>query len=217
MPFDHRDFPGGASPPQREPAINLPPVTLALIVFMLVLHGLREFLSEQLDATLVYTFSVVPARFTGNTDADLESLIIAPLTHMMLHADWMHVGINAATLAAFGSPVERVVGTWRYLLLFVVTGLAGAALHVAFYPSDISPMLGASGAISGMFGALLVILRASGRLSAMVPFTVLWLALQIGMGLFMTTPGGDTIAWAGHIGGFLAGLVLLMPVLRMRF
>ena len=215
MPFDHRDFPG-APPPQREPAINVPPATLALIVFMLVLHGLRQFLSDQLDATLVYTFSVVPARFTGHTEADPESLILAPLTHMVLHADWLHVGINAATLAAFGSPVERVLGAVRYLLLFVVTGLIGAALHVALYASDLSPMLGASGAISGMFGALLIILRASGRLTAMLPFTLLWLALQVGLGLFTTTPGGDTIAWAGHIGGFLAGLVLLVPIMRLR-
>jgi membrane associated rhomboid family serine protease len=215
MPFDHREFPG-APPPQREPAINVPPVTLALIVFMLVLHGLREFLSEQLDATLVYTFAVVPARFTGYAEADLESLIIAPFTHMVLHADWLHVGVNVATLLAFGSPVERVLGAWRYLLLFVVTGLVGAAAHVAIYASDTSPMLGASGAISGMFGALLIILRATGQLKAMVPFTVLWLALQIGIGLFTTTPGGDTIAWAGHIGGFLAGLVLLVPMLRLR-
>ena len=215
MPFDHRDFPG-AAPPQREPAINVPPVTLALIVFMLVLHGLRQFLSDNLDASLVYTFSVVPARFTGHAEADIETVVLAPLTHMVLHADWLHVGINVATLAAFGSPVERVLGAWRYLLLFVVTGLIGAALHVVLYASDISPMLGASGAISGLFGALLIILRAAGRLTAMVPFTILWLALQIGMGLFMTTPGGDTIAWAGHIGGFVAGLVLLIPILRLR-
>lgn len=215
MPFDHRDFPG-APPPQREPAINVPPVTLALIVFMLVLHGLRQFLSDQLDTTLVYTFSVVPARFTGRADADIESLILAPFTHMLLHADWLHVGINCLTLAAFGSPVERVLGTWRYLLLFVVCGLIGAALHVAFYASDVSPMLGASGAISGMFGALLIILRASGRMTAMVPFTILWLGLQVGTGLFMTTPGGDAIAWAGHVGGFIAGLVLFVPIMRLR-
>lgn len=214
MPFDHRDFPD--APPRREPAINLPPITLGLIVFMLVLHGLRQFLSDQLDDSLVFTFSVIPARFTGAVPSDLESLILAPFTHMVLHADWLHVGVNVATLAAFGSPVERLLGTWRYLLLFVLAGLAGAALHVAFYPADTSAMLGASGAISGLFGALLIVLRASGRLTAMVPFTVLWLALQVGMGLFTTTPGGDTIAWAGHIGGFVAGLALFIPIARLR-
>ena len=216
MPFDHRDFPD-APPPPREPAINLPPVTLALIVFLLVLHGLRQFLSEPLDEALVFTFSVIPGRFTGAVPSDLESLVLAPFTHMVLHADWLHVGVNAATLAAFGSPVERLLGGWRYLLLFVVTGLIGAALHVAIYASDLSPMLGASGAISGMFGALLVILRASGRMTAMVPFTILWLGLQVGLGLFTMTPGGDAIAWAGHVGGFLAGLALLVPVSRLRF
>ncbi|MBX3497840.1 MAG: rhomboid family intramembrane serine protease [Alphaproteobacteria bacterium] len=214
MPFDHRDFPG--APPPREPAINLPPVTLALIVFMLVLHGLRQLLSDKLDTELIFTFSMIPARFTGAVPTDIESVVLAPLTHMVLHADWLHVGVNVATLAAFGSPVERLLGTWRYVLLFVLAGLIGAALHVAFYPADISPMLGASGAISGLFGALLIVLRAAGRLTAMVPFTILWLALQVGLGLFTTTPSGDTIAWAGHIGGFLAGLLLFVPISRLR-
>lgn len=214
MPFDNRDFPD-APPPQREPAINVPPVTLALIVFMLVLHGLREFISDQLDEALVVTFSVIPARFTGAIPSDIESLVFAPLTHMVLHADWLHVGINVATLAAFGSPVERLLGGWRYILLFVVCGLAGAALHVAIYPGDTAAMLGASGAISGLFGALLVVLRNTGRLTAMVPFTILWLALQVGTGLFTTTPSGDAIAWAGHIGGFVAGLVLFLPIARL--
>jgi membrane associated rhomboid family serine protease len=215
MPFDHRDFPD-APPPQREPAINVPPVTLGLIVFMLGLHGLRQFIPTQLDEELVFTFSMIPARFTGSVPSDPESLFLAPLTHMVLHADWLHVGINVATLAAFGSPVERLLGAWRYLLLFVIAGLAGAALHVAFYPDDQSAMLGASGAISGLFGALLVVLRSTGRLTAMVPFTILWLALQVGVGLFTTTPSGDAIAWAGHIGGFVAGLLLFIPIARLR-
>jgi membrane associated rhomboid family serine protease len=77
-------------------------------------------------------------------------------------------------------------------------------------------MLGASGAISGLFGALLIVLRHTGRLTAMVPFTILWLALQVGMGLFTTTPAGDAIAWAGHIGGFVAGLLLFLPIARFR-
>src|SRR5690242_15700329 len=105
MPFDNRDFPE-APPPPREPAINVPPITLGLIVFMLVLHGLRQFLSDELDAKLLFTFSMIPARFTSPVDSNIESLVLAPFTHMLLHADWMHVGINAATLAAFGSPVE---------------------------------------------------------------------------------------------------------------
>jgi membrane associated rhomboid family serine protease len=67
-----------------------------------------------------------------------------------------------------------------------------------------------------LFGALLLVLRATGRLTAMVPFTVLWLALQVGIGLFTTTPSGDAIAWAGHIGGFVAGLALFAPIARLR-
>lgn len=213
MPFDQRDQP----PPRGEPAINLPPMTLGLIVVLLVIHLLRQTLSVETDESLILAFSVVPARYFGDAAADGLSLLLAPLAHMFLHADWAHVGLNAATLAAFGAPVERFLGSARYLAFYLITGLAGAALHAAIYPDSIDPMLGASGAISGLFGGLLLLMRERGRMNALIPFAILWVVLQVGLGFFGSTAGGDRIAWAGHVGGFVAGLLLIRPLAGWRW
>lgn len=213
MPFDQRDQP----PPRGEPAINLPPITLGLIVILLVLHLLRQTLSAETDDSLILFFSVVPARYFGDAPADELSLLLAPLAHMFLHADWAHVGINAATLAAFGAPVERFLGGSRYIIFYLVTGIAGALLHALIYPTSMDPMLGASGAISGLFGGLLLLMRERGRMNALIPFAILWIVMQVGLGFFGTTAGGDQIAWAGHVGGFIAGLLLVRPFAGWRW
>jgi len=213
VPFDQRDYP----PPRSEPAINLPPLTLGLIVVLLVLHLLRQFLSSETDDALVLYFSVIPARYFGEAPVDELSWLLAPLAHMFLHADWAHVAINAATLAAFGAPLERFLGGPRYLAFYLATGLAGAVLHAVIYSTSMDPMLGASGAISGLFGGLLLMMRERGRMSALVPFAILWIVLQLGLGFFGSTEGGDRIAWAGHVGGFVAGLLLVRAFAGWRW
>jgi membrane associated rhomboid family serine protease len=213
VPFDQRDYPSS----RKEPAINLPPLTLGLIVVLLVLHLLRQTLPVEEDNALILYFSVIPARYFGDAPADGVSLLLAPVAHMFLHADWMHVAINAATLAAFGAPVERLLGSGRYLLFYLVTGMAGALLHAVIYPDSIDPMLGASGAISGLFGGLLLFMRERGRMTTLLPFAILWVVLQLGLGLFGTTGSGDRIAWAGHVGGFIAGLFLIRPFAGWRW
>jgi len=213
VPFDQRDYP----PPRSEPAINMPPLTLGLIVVLLVLHLLRQALSAETDEALITFFSLFPARYLGDAPADDLSLALAPVAHMFLHADWAHVGINAATLAAFGAPVERFLGGGRYLVFYLITGLAGAALHAAIYPDSMDPMLGASGAISGLFGGLLLMMRQRGNMNALVPFAILWIVMQVGLGFFGSTAGGDRIAWAGHVGGFIAGLLLIRPFAGWRW
>lgn len=213
MPFDQRNHP----PSRGEPAINIPPLTLGLIVLLLVLHLLRQTLSEETDTSLILFFSMIPARYLGDAPADSLSLLLAPIVHMFLHADWAHVGINAATLAAFGAPVERFLGGRRYLLFYLVTGLAGTLFHMAIYSDSTDPMLGASGAISGLFGGLLLLMRARGNMTSLLPFAVLWVVMQLGLGFFGATPNGDRIAWAAHVGGFVAGLLLIRPFAGWRW
>jgi membrane associated rhomboid family serine protease len=213
MPFDQGHHP----PPRREPAINVPPLTLGLVVLMLVLHLLRQTLSAETDTDLVMQFAMIPARYFGDMPADTASLLLAPVVHMFLHADWTHVGLNAVTLVAFGAPVERFLGGRRYLVFYLATGLAGTLLHMALYPDSTDPMLGASGAISGLFGGLLLMMRARGNLTSLVPFAILWVVMQLGLGFFGTTPSGDRIAWAAHVGGFVAGLLLFRPFAGWRW
>lgn len=213
MPFDQRDYP----PPRSEPAINIPPLTLGLVVVMLVLHLLRQTLSVEADESLVLYFSLVPARYLGEAPADGLSYLLAPLSHLFLHSDWAHVATTAVMLVAFGAPVERFLGGGRYIPFYLATGLAGAALHAAFYPTSMAPLLGASGAISGLFGGLLLLMRQRGRLSALAPYAILWVVLQVGFGFFASDAGGDRVAWGGHVGGFIAGLLLIRPFAGWRW
>lgn len=145
----------------------------------------------------------------------------APLTSMFMHGSWMHLLGNMWFLHIFGNNVEDVLGRGRYLFFYIVCGLAAAAAQLATGPSSPIPMVGASGAIGGVMGAY-VMLYPHARIHTFafiffleVPaFLMLgyWFLLQL---LGNAAASGDTggVAFAAHIGGFLAGL-LLTPFLK---
>jgi membrane associated rhomboid family serine protease len=84
-------------------------------------------------------------------------------------------------------------------------------IHVLFFPGSPDPVVGASGAISGVFGGVLMAMRQAGRLSSLLPVAGIWIALNVFFGVFGGTPGGggEPVAWTAHIGGFVYGLVAL--------
>ncbi|GGC71629.1 rhomboid family intramembrane serine protease [Chelatococcus reniformis] len=155
------------------------------------------------------------------------------LTYALLHASWTHVLLNSAWLLAFGSPVARRFGTARFLAFFAVSAVAGALAHAIGHGMDVTPMVGASGAISGcmaaaarfifqrgvmLFGAererihqaraqpLLVLLKDRRALL----FMLSWFGINLLFGLAAGPLGitDSAIAWQAHIGGFVAGLLL---------
>ena len=155
------------------------------------------------------------------------------LSHAFLHADWLHLAVNSFWMLAFGSVLARRLGTLRFLAMSAVCAVAGAALYLAMHWQGYVILIGASGAISGqMAGAVRFIfsrpsnlLQASRmrpehmRADSLVevfrnPRAVLFLAVWVGINLFFglnseLLPGVDSgIAWEGHLGGFLAGLLL---------
>jgi membrane associated rhomboid family serine protease len=115
------------------------------------------------------------------------------------------------TLAAFGAPVERLLGVRRFILFYLSAGVVAGFIHVMFFPNSADPVVGASGAISGVFGAVLMAMRQAGRLSSLLPVAGIWIALNVFFGIFGGTPGsgGEPVAWTAHIGGFVYGLVAL--------
>jgi len=209
MPFDNDKRPG----PERgqgERAINLPPTILWLIVINLAIQGLRELLSDSADQGLVLQFGLIPATYTAE-NGDLLSMIASPFTYQFLHGGWVHVGVNMLSLAAFGAPVERILGPRRFVAFYLSAGIVAGLVHVLFFLDSTDPVVGASGAISGVFGAVLMLLRSSGRLSSLLPVAGIWIALNIFFGYFGATPGagGEPVAWLAHIGGFVYGLVAI--------
>jgi len=194
-------------PAGREPMFNLPPMTAALIVTNLAVELVRMLLSEQQDLELIFRFGFVPVLYGHPGGPDAESLL-APLTYQFLHGGWLHVGLNMVSLAAFGSGVERLFGPYRYLAYYLVCGVIAIAVHYFVFPTSQMPVIGASGAVSGVFGGVLILLwrRGSGSLWVMGG---LWIAMTVIFGIEPITGTAEgPIAWQAHIGGFIAGLAL---------
>ena len=210
MPFDQerRPGPGGGT---HERAINLPPAILWLIVINVAVQAVRLLLSDAVDDKLILQFGLVPANYTADTGVGWLSLIGAPIAYQFLHGGWVHVGVNMLSLAAFGAPVERILGPRRFVLFYLSAGIVAGVVHVLIYADSVDPVVGASGAVSGVFGAVLILMRRSGSLTSLLPVAGVWIALNIFFGVFGGTPGADgqPVAWAAHIAGFVYGLAAI--------
>jgi membrane associated rhomboid family serine protease len=152
--------------------------------------------------------------------------LLTPLSSMFLHGGWAHLLGNCMFLWVFGNNVEDSMGRLRFLLFYVLCGLAAAAAQVAIYPSSPIPMVGASGAISGVLGGylllypkvrvrvlfILVIFIQVVRVPAFVVL-LLWIGYQVLMSLpelmAVDPEASSGVAVFAHIGGFVAGLVLV--------
>jgi membrane associated rhomboid family serine protease len=171
--------------------------------------------------------ALVPAQLLADPRGNLYTLI----THMFLHASVSHVAGNMLFLWIFGDNVEDALGHARYLLFYLVCGLAAAMAQVAVTPHSTVPMVGASGAISGVLAAYVVLYPRS-PITVLNPIPILWLFWGLFIWLpawvviigwfgvqlwnaFRPSAGGSGVAFVAHVGGFLAGL-LLLPLLRKR-
>lgn len=210
MPFDNvrRQGPGRGA---HERAINLPPALLWLILINVAVHLLRQTLSEPVDQELVMQLGLVPANYTAEPGGAWWSLLLAPVTYQFLHGGWVHLGVNMITLAAFGAPVERLLGVRRFVLFYLSAGIVSGFIHVLFFSDSVDPVIGASGSISGVFGGVLMALWQAGRMPSLLPVAGMWIALNVFFGIFGGTPGsgGEPVAWTAHIGGFIYGLAVL--------
>jgi membrane associated rhomboid family serine protease len=148
-------------------------------------------------------------------------------TSMFLHSGWLHIGGNMLFLWIFGNNIEDVLGHVRYLLLYLLSGVAAAMGQALSDPSSTLPMLGASGAIAGVLGAylllypyanvhVLVLIIIILRIITVPAWIILglWFGAQLLSGLISKAGGGGVAFWA-HVGGFLAGIVLLL-IMRPR-
>lgn len=213
--------------PRREPVFNIPPVVLAAIAICVGVHLVRVYLlSADQDLDLLIRTAFVPIRYSGAFDLDIYAFT-SPVTYAFLHGGFAHLAVNMVWLAAFGSPLANRLGALRFSLFWVVTGIAAVALHFVLHHLDQAPLVGASGAISGMMGAAarfgFRMDRSQGRAAflgeplpisvvlrsrSVVTFLGAWMIVNLITGLVGFTPGVDSpIAWEAHVGGFLAGFL----------
>jgi membrane associated rhomboid family serine protease len=215
FPIGDDDVHGGG----RTPLITWGLILLNVLAWMLELgQG-----SERALQSFVQAWGVVPREYTTGTD--LPPGIPAPfwittLTSMFLHGGWMHLGGNMLYLWIFGDNLEKVMGHLRFLLFYLICGIAAAAAHILFNPSSVVPTVGASGAISGVLGGYLLLFPRNrvrvltrGGVAHVPALLVLgfWIFIQFinGVGSVVNTPETGGVAYLAHIGGFVAGLVLV--------
>jgi membrane associated rhomboid family serine protease len=218
------------------PTLRFPLVTISLLVSLaaswLFVQGAG--FSEPVLAASVCNLGLVPGEITGLAPlgsgidlggglaciVDNEAInVLTPVTSMFLHGGWGHLLGNALFLWVFGNNVEDSMGRIRYLVFYLLCGLAAAAAQVAFSPESPVPMVGASGAISGVLGGYLVlyprvrvnilfIIFIFIRVIKLPAYLVLlwWIGLQL-LNAFSGMETGVAV-WA-HIGGFVAGLLFV--------
>lgn len=202
----------GADQHPHPPLINLPPATKVLLGMMVAVHLVIVFALSVSQQEWVYMhLGFVPGRFTGEAPFDIWAGL-SLVTHMFVHGGWLHLAMNGVMLAAFGAGIERWMGARRMVLFFLLTGLCGAACHFVLNAHSVFPVVGASGGLSGLFAAAIVMInRGRGDIGGrfgMIPFVILWIGISIAFGM-IGSPDGSPIAWAAHVGGFVGGFALL--------
>ena len=214
------------NPSRTYPFVNITLILANIAVFIYQL-GLEATLSEKAFAAFFLPYSTVPVRFpsflAGHTG--FEAAFLPLLTSMFLHFGWLHLAGNMLFLWIFGDNVEDFFGHFTYLLFYLVCGIGAGLLHVLFNLHSAIPAIGASGAISGVMGAYLLLYPRARILTLVLIFPIpipaviflgLWYVLQFLAGL--STIGvkvtGGVAVWA-HIGGFLLGM-LLTAMVRKR-
>ena len=214
--------------PSREPFLNAPPTVLWLIGLLLISHAARVFLPGNLPDDILVEYALTPARYaaafarSGSPEGVL-GLLVPFISYMFLHGDFTHVGINSLWLLVFGPIVARRLGTLRFLLFFLLCGIAAAFVHLSVYWGSPMQVVGASGAVSGLMAAGMRILY--GRLYAdpgelapifskpILGFSAVWIIANVVTGILRIGTSDDLtlIAWVAHLGGFFAGLVMIGP------
>ncbi|MFP4097859.1 MAG: rhomboid family intramembrane serine protease [Alphaproteobacteria bacterium] len=196
----------------KTPFINwhrIPPFSRTATIAFLIVYLYTAFLidkSARLD--LFLNFGFVPAYYSGTLEWSWKALI-APFSTALLHANWLHLLTNCVMMLAMGVFFERQFGTRVTIIFFIVSLMCGNLMYFVLSPAKISPVVGASGAISGLFGGFLMTMNINGMAGTRaqrrgpLPIILLWLSIMIGIGLIST----DT-AWQSHLGGFLGGLGL---------
>jgi len=206
---------------RREPILNLPPATEALVLVLVIIHLVRMVLPVAADEWLLEHAALVPAFLTGQDGASIPLALPTLITFAFLHGGWGHLIINTVTLAAFGTAMERVMGRNRMVVFFLATSIIAGLSQVATAPRELVVIVGASGGISGLFGGVLHLMRSmegrrktfDRRLLLLAGIFILMSVLGGNLGL----PGtrGAVVAVMAHVGGFVSGL-LLFPLMSIK-
>jgi membrane associated rhomboid family serine protease len=214
------------------PKIHMPSATTALVAACSLVFLWQIGLPHRPAERAIYSYGMIPAVVFGSAELPARLQVVpswlTPITYQFLHAGLLHLLGNMLYLWVFGRSVESVLGFSRYLVLYLVSGIIAALTQAFMNPTGDVPMIGASGAIAGVLGAYFI-LKPRGNVVVLIwififvrlvslPAVILlslWFLLQFASGL-SATPGEPGVAFWAHVGGFLAGVCLVVLVRPRR-
>ena len=213
------------NPTRTFPYVTVGIIALNVLVFLTEPHFGRG--GSLQVAEYFYRWGLVPWEITHGRQLDLtgclqacftdKNVYLALLTSMFVHAGPLHLAGNMLFLWVFGN-IEDILGRGRYLIFYLLCGAIAGLIHVTLNASSVYPTVGASGAIAGVLGAYLVLFPRARVLTiaffVVVPLPAvfvlgLWFVLQLFTGASQQIGGGG-VAWGAHVGGFVAGAILVL-------
>lgn len=209
------------------PAVNVPAIVAAVVAVLVAMHVGLWFLGEDWQVWSLYALALIPARFTtADYPMPWGAQYWSLATYMLLHGSWTHLVLNCVWLLIFGTPAARYLGNARFLLLALVSGVAGGLCSLVLHWGQNTIIVGASGGVMGLMGAAIPLMYSErlphggwrpARLSELLRnrqalvFTAVVLAITLFSGGAGWTgnsfPAEGSIAWEAHIGGFIAGII----------
>ncbi len=207
------------------PRYSFPYVTIAIIIINTAVFIYEMSLGYRGMSRFIYSVAAIPYEVVNFVDIGPRAVVMPPFTlftSIFVHGGFFHLAGNMLFLWIFGDNVEDRMGHFRFIVFYLLTGLLASGAHVLVSPDSTAPMIGASGAIAGVLGAYFILFPRANvktliflfvfvsivRIPA-VFFLGIWFLFQI-----LSSGSGGGIAWYAHIGGFLAGAVLIKFFVR---
>ena len=203
------------------PALGKPLLVITIIVICIIIWFWQSGLSYQDNNTVIINFGLTPKVFLSGPLLSFFTLF----TSMFMHGGFMHLAGNMLYLWIFGDNIEGALGHFRFVIFYFLCGTAAAFTQILSAPDSTIPMIGASGAVSGVLGAYLIFyprarIRTFVFLGIFITFLRLPAVLLLGFWILgqvisavISNPGSPGVAWFAHLGGFFMGM-LLAPLLK---
>ncbi|HIE64576.1 MAG: rhomboid family intramembrane serine protease [Nitrospira sp.] len=215
---------------------DLPTRTFPLVTILIISINIFVFLYEislgEYSEQFILTFGAIPFKLTHifpllTRGEPISPIFKSMITSMFLHGGFWHVGGNMLYLWIFGNNIEDEMGHLRFIFFYLLCGVIAVYSHAAFDPMSQVPMIGASGAVSGVLGAYLIRFPGAKILTLVplgffvhmirIPAIIVlgfWIVAQLANGMF--SPQGGGVAWFAHVGGFIAGMLLIYKFSKRR-
>lgn len=211
------------------PTIRTPYVTISLLVLNTVIFLFMVMQGSRAFTLMTFQYGFIPYELINTTELTPQipaSIYLTPFTSMFMHGGFMHLIGNMLVLWIYGNNIEDYFGPVKFIIFYLLSGLAAIGLYTLFGPNSEIPLIGASGAIAGLMGGYMI-LHPRAKITVLIIFFFIqfvhlpakivlgiWFAMQLFMSLTGSSTGGG-VAWMAHIGGFIFGYIILKLMVKI--